>query len=90
VKEACVSALTNVEAEGVVVVEGGRGLKSKVSIVRMDSLESNLSFLMDAGLEKPIHTENQFLNLTPTPRYTGVNDWGALSSASWRNNFVFE
>jgi hypothetical protein len=73
-------------------VEGAsRGVKSKISILRMDSIESNLSFLMDAGLEKPIHTENQFINLTPTPRYTGVaEDWGTLSSSHWRNNFVFE
>ena len=56
----------------------------------MDSLESNLSFLIDAGLEKPIHTENQIISLTPTPRYTGeAEDWGAMSSSHWRN-FVFE
>ena len=74
------------------IVEGATwGLKPEISIVRMDSLDSNFSFLMDAGLEKPIHTENQFLNLTPTQQYTGVvEDWAALNSSQWRDHFVFE
>ena len=48
-------------------------VRPKISIMRMDSLDSNLSLLLvDAGLEQPIQTEQQFFNLTPTPNHPGI------------------
>lgn len=59
-------------------------LRSKVSVLRMDSLESNLSLLLvDRGLEEPILLDNPFFTLTPTPTYTPYEDWTSVIS-NWR------
>jgi hypothetical protein len=59
-------------------------LRSKVSVLRMDSLESNLSLLLvDRGLEDPILLDNPFFTLTPTPTYTPYEDWTSVIS-NWR------
>lgn len=81
------SSSTHVEVGREAVLQA----RPKISIVRMDSLESNLSLLLvDAGLEQPIQTEHQFFNLTPTPNHPGIiEDWNVLSN-TWRNNFTFE